>query len=289
MLPVTGAAWQAMRLSRNRNWGHPALVAYLEKLGADAKKLVGWPGLLIGDMAQPWGGPMVTGHASHQIGLDADIWLTPMPDHVLSVKEREETSARSMLAADKQSVDPKIWTEKQAALIKRAVSYPQVARIFVHPAIKKALCESAGKDRDWLRKVRPWWGHHYHFHVRLKCPAGSPSCKDQAAPPPGDGCGKELTQWLRRVKPAKIPPKTPPKKKKPLTMADLPKECSALAAQAEHMAAAQAAPIPTASTSALTPEAPSAQNAAFDGSQAKSEGDGAAAGGEHPRDSGGAK
>jgi len=71
-LPVDGPSWQVMRLSRNRNWGHPSLVDYLERLAADAPGL-GWPGLLVGDLAQPRGGPMLTGHASHQIGLDGDI------------------------------------------------------------------------------------------------------------------------------------------------------------------------------------------------------------------------
>ena len=75
----TAPTWQVMRLSRNRNWGHPKLVAFLERLAEKAKK-VGWNGLLVGDMSQPRGGPMLTGHASHQVGLDADIWLTPMPD-----------------------------------------------------------------------------------------------------------------------------------------------------------------------------------------------------------------
>ena len=77
-MPVDGPAWQVMRLTRNRNWGHPELIAFLERL-ATAGKRVGWPGLLVGDMSQPRGGPMITGHASHQIGLDADIWFEPMP------------------------------------------------------------------------------------------------------------------------------------------------------------------------------------------------------------------
>jgi len=77
-LPITGRSWQVMRLSRNRNWGHPRLVAYLERLAKDARSF-GWSGLLVGDLSQPRGGPMPTGHTSHQIGLDADIWLTPMP------------------------------------------------------------------------------------------------------------------------------------------------------------------------------------------------------------------
>ena len=31
-LPITGPAWQVMRLSRNRNWGNPELIAFLERL-----------------------------------------------------------------------------------------------------------------------------------------------------------------------------------------------------------------------------------------------------------------
>src|SRR5690606_32364598 len=87
-LAVTGDAWQVMRLERNRNWGQPVLIDYLETLARDARDLDGWPGLLVGDLAQPRGGPMLTGHASHQIGLDADIWLRPMPERELSFKER---------------------------------------------------------------------------------------------------------------------------------------------------------------------------------------------------------
>ena len=170
-LPINGPDWQVMRLSRNRNWGTPQLLDYLERLASDAKARDGWPGLLVGDMAQPRGGPMITGHSSHQIGLDADIWLTPMPDRILTPQEREDITATSMLK-DPFNVDPAVFTTLQVKLIKRAASYPQVARIFVHPAIKKALCQQAGKDRAWLGKVRPWWGHFYHFHIRLKCPPG---------------------------------------------------------------------------------------------------------------------
>ncbi|MGD0027305.1 MAG: penicillin-insensitive murein endopeptidase, partial [Xanthobacteraceae bacterium] len=59
-LPITGHAWQVMRLSRNRNWGNPKLVEFIERLGNNAKK-AGWNGLLVGDMSQPRGGPMLTG------------------------------------------------------------------------------------------------------------------------------------------------------------------------------------------------------------------------------------
>jgi penicillin-insensitive murein endopeptidase len=190
MLPTDGPTWQAMRLSRNRNWGHPELIDFLKDLAKDAPGL-GWNGLLVGDLAQPRGGPMVSGHASHQIGLDADIWLTEMPQRRLTPEEREQISAISMLkgrldvkGADR-SVDPKKWTDIHARLIRRAASDKRVARIFVNPTIKKALCEfETSRDRAWLRKVRPWWGHHYHFHVRLSCPSGSGGCKNQNPPPP---------------------------------------------------------------------------------------------------------
>jgi len=228
-LPVDGPAWQAMRLSRNRNWGHPKLIALIERLATEAKKYDGWPGLLVGDISQPRGGPMLTGHASHQVGLDADIWLTPMPDKRLSKKEREKLSATSMLAKDRVSVNPKVWTDAHVRLLKRAASYAAVERIFVHPAIKKALCEAVPKDGDrrWLRKMRAYWGHHYHFHVRIACPNGSSNCEAQPAPPDDDGCGKTLKHWLALVKrPPK--PKKPRPARRPLTMAQLPRDCRAV-------------------------------------------------------------
>jgi penicillin-insensitive murein endopeptidase len=222
-----------MRLTRNRNWGNPRLVDYLERLASDAHAFDGWPGLLVGDMSQPRGGPMLSGHTSHQIGLDADIWLTPMPDRILSPQEREDMEAVSMLK-DPFSVDPAIFTLLQVKLIKRAATYPQVARIFVHPAIKKALCQQAsqaGKDTSWLGKVRPWWNHHYHFHIRLACPPGADGCEDQKPPAGDNGCGQELTNWYAMLKTAAIATaQAPPgasswKGKPPLTMAQLPKEC----------------------------------------------------------------
>ena len=226
-LPIDGPEWQAMRLSRNRNWGHPALISFLERFAADARSLDAWPGLLVGDMSQPRGGPMLTGHASHQVGLDADIWLTPMPGRRLSPQEREETSAVSMLAPGNLAVSPTAWTSNHVHLLKRAGSYGGVERIFVHPAIKKALCEAAAQDTDrkWLHKIRPTWGHDYHFHVRLFCPAGTPGCQPQAPPLAEDGCGKELTDWFALLT---APPKPPSPPTPPLTMDNLPPDCRAV-------------------------------------------------------------
>jgi penicillin-insensitive murein endopeptidase len=170
---------------------------------------------------------MVSGHASHQIGLDADIWLKPMPPKTLTNEERESISAETVVADDQVSIKPDVWQSGHVTLLKRAASNSEVARIFVHPAIKKALCEAAGPDRGWLSKVRPWWGHNYHFHVRLSCPPGAEGCEDQPAAGPEDGCGKELDSWLKRMR-TPIIPKDPPVKRAPITMAQLPAECSKL-------------------------------------------------------------
>jgi penicillin-insensitive murein endopeptidase len=219
-LPITGPAWQVMRPSRNRNWGNPHLVRFIERFAGNAKK-VGWNGLLVGDMAQPRGGPMLSEHRSHQSGLDVDIWFTPMPDHVQSREEREFGEAIDLVAPDQLDVDPDAWTPVHARLIRVAAQDPAVIRILVNRAIKKALCREAGADRAWLAKVRPWYGHAEHFHVQLGCPASDTQCKTAAPPTAGEGCGQDLASWFR---PSKLRPR-PSKPKPPLTLAGLPAVC----------------------------------------------------------------
>lgn len=219
-LPADGPGWQAMRLSRDRRWGTPELVQYIKAL-AQSSAQDGWPGILVGDMGQPRGGPMKSGHASHQIGLDVDIWLQPMPDHTLSAEERETQSAVSVLKKGTRNIDPKWFGEAQRLLIYRAAQLPGVARIFVAPGIKKSLCAVKWRDSSFLNRVRPWYGHDDHFHVRLACPAGATHCLDQDPVPSGDGCGEDLDYWFTEApyKPSSTPPSPP------LTLADLPKAC----------------------------------------------------------------
>lgn len=222
-LPVNGPAWQVMRLSRNRNWGHPALVGFLERFALKVPQVSHWPGILVGDMSQPRGGPMLSGHASHQIGLDADIWLTPMPERALTAAEREEMMAVNVVRSDRLDVDPARWTPDHLAVIKTAAQDRTVQRIFVNAAIKKALCREAGPDRSWLRKVRPYYGHDYHFHVRLACPEGEDACRAQDPVPPGDGCDSSLDWWFSGA--ILHPQPGPQKPRSSLTMAQLPSEC----------------------------------------------------------------
>lgn len=225
-LPETGPTWQAMRLSRNRSWGHPEVIRFIKRLSAFAATQPGWSGLYVGDISQPRGGPMLTGHRSHQIGLDADIWMLPANDLTLSVKEREEISSISMRRDGGAYVNDQ-WTRAHHEILKAAARDSSVARIFVFPGAKVQMCNDAGEDRVWLRKIRPWWGHHYHFHVRLNCPEGESDCVDQQPPPPGDGC-ESAESWVHDIlnPPPPDPDAPPPRPRPEIMMADLPGLCA---------------------------------------------------------------
>ena len=231
-IATDGPTWQAMRLSRNRRWGHPTLIKLIERLSREAVA-DGWPGLLLGDISQPRGGPMTSGHASHQIGLDADIWFTPMPSRTLTAEERETMSAVSMIKKGSLYVDDRLWTKSRELLLKRAASYPDVERILVNPGIKKKLCDTVTGDRSWLHKIRPFWGHDYHFHIRIGCQPGSPNCKPQDATPDDDGCGKPLAWWFTKEPYQSSGDPDSPKARDVMTMAALPKQCQAVLAEPE--------------------------------------------------------
>ncbi|MEY8882300.1 penicillin-insensitive murein endopeptidase [Donghicola sp. XS_ASV15] len=227
-LAETGPTWQAMRLSRNRNWGHPELVDFVQDLSRKAAALPGWEGIYVGDMSQPRGGPMLSGHASHQMGLDADIWMLPPKRLNLSVAERESISSISMRRSAGAYTNSN-WTPQHMEVIKAAAKDPRTARIFVFPGAKVAMCNAEKGNKSWLRKVRPWWGHHYHFHVRLSCPAGLAGCINQDPPPAGDGCA-DAQQWVNNI--LNPPPPNPnapkPKPKRTIRVADLPGQCAAI-------------------------------------------------------------
>ncbi|SNR37724.1 penicillin-insensitive murein endopeptidase [Puniceibacterium sediminis] len=232
-LPETGPTWQAMRLSRNRNWGQPVTIDFIQDLSRKAAQQPGWSGLYVGDISQPKGGPMITGHASHQIGLDADIWMLPPKNTSLDRADREKISSISMQRAKGAYVNGD-WTRQHHEILKAAASDPRVARIFVFPGAKVQMCKDETGDRSWLNKVRPWYGHHYHFHVRLACPPGATGCVNQAAPPPGDGCA-DAQAWVNNIlNPPPPKPRDPnapkPKPKRELTLNDLPGQCSGVLA-----------------------------------------------------------
>ncbi len=223
-LPPDGPGYEAIRLSRHRNFGHPDLIAFVERLGRHAQT-AGLPVFYIGDMAQPRGGPLPFGHASHQTGIDVDVWFTLAPKPYLPPAQREEVDLPSMLLANYHEIDPQRFGDKQVELLRLAASDPAVERIFVNAVIKEALCHrmigTAPSERAWLERIRPWYGHDEHFHVRLRCPEGSPDCEEQHPVPEGDGCGAELAAWLRHLPP---PPPENASRRSPV----LPAACHAV-------------------------------------------------------------
>lgn len=222
-LPAEGPGYQVLRLNRNRYWGHPDLVAYIKKFSTKvAERRLGVA--LIGDMAQPRGGPMPNGHASHQTGLDVDVWFR-LPRSLLPPGERESPKGLAMVRAGGEMTAD--WSPAQAAMLEIAAGFSEVERIFVNAGIKRAVCGAYPGERPaWVGKLRPWWGHDEHFHVRLNCPADSPDCEPGKPLPPGDGCD-EVESWLHAEAKAAAHPvvAAPPRKRdKP----PLPDACAAV-------------------------------------------------------------
>ncbi|TAL77595.1 MAG: penicillin-insensitive murein endopeptidase [Beijerinckiaceae bacterium] len=224
-LPLTGPDWQVMRPSRDRYWGSPKLIAFIKRYAHKVTRVSHWPGILIGDMAQPRGGPMLNGHASHQIGLDVDIWLKPMPHRLLSRYERERILSTNVVRKDRLDVDPTKWTPDHFAIIKAAAEDPEVQRIFVNAAIKKAICREAHDRGAWLAKVRPMYGHDYHFHVRLFCPRGDKACEHQKPVTQGIACDHAAFAYWFSDRVLHPRPAPHPKPRRQLTLANLPTAC----------------------------------------------------------------
>ena len=135
-------------------------------------------------------------------------------------------SAVMMVRDDRLDVDPRVFTPGHLLVLRDAAREPAVQRIFVNPAIKKALCREAKGDRSWLSKIRPWWGHDYHFHIRIRCPSGSPECESQKPQTEGEGCKpSDLAFWFKDSVLHPKPPPKPPKPHPPMTLAQMPADC----------------------------------------------------------------
>lgn len=229
-LPESGPSWQAMRLSRDRSWGHPDLIRFLGGL-SNAAQQAGWKGLYIGDISQPRGGPTLSGHASHQLGLDADIWMLPPPSLSLSRAEREKISSVSVVNQRGTALSNH-WTPGHMAIIRAAARDDRVQRIFVDPVVKATMCRAETGNRDYLRKIQVMNGHNYHFHVRLRCPKGSSLCTGQKDVPRGDHCDAAEEMIRVRIDPSRAKPGRPnPDYRHPRTyrLSDLPPQCRTVA------------------------------------------------------------
>jgi penicillin-insensitive murein endopeptidase len=222
-LPFDGPGYEAIRISRNRYWGQPVTIDFIMHLG-DQTRAAGQAPLLIGDIGQPRGGPMSFGHASHQMGLDVDIWFERQPGPRRPPAERENPKLRSLVRADDGGIDEAVFADQHVMLLHLAATAPGVDRIFVNKWIKQRLCQTVTGNRAWLNKLVVWVGHDEHFHVRLHCPPGNPQCQPQAGYYADDGCGEPLDLWFTRPPVRLPPPDTPQAPYRP----KLPVACSAV-------------------------------------------------------------
>ena len=220
-LPAEGPGYVTIRQSRSSFWGHPATIAALQLLARQAQAS-GFGILYMNDISLPRGGPMPGLHASHMLGLDADVWLDISPKPPLTPAARNDVEVRSLVTPDGRGIEPGLWNPDIARLIRLATQLPGADRVLVNPAIKRQLCLTAGADTAWLHRVRPWYGHTAHMHIHFRCPPGQPECRDQAAIPPGDGCDA-LDWWFAQLdRPA--PPAAPSRPP------NLPAACTAILA-----------------------------------------------------------
>jgi penicillin-insensitive murein endopeptidase len=131
------------------------------------------------------------------------------------------------------------WGSRVTRLLAAAAADPAVDRVFVNPSVKRALCAGPARRTPWFARVRPWWGHHDHFHVRLTCPEGNPLCTAQEPPPAeeDDGCGATLAWWFspdaqatlaRREQAAQAQGQAPGQEPGPAQGPILPEACTAL-------------------------------------------------------------
>lgn len=202
-VPLLGSLGQIelMRPERRRHYAHPILRKYLEDLAGHYRKK-GLGALFVGDVAQVRGGPFLTGHKSHQTGLDADLWYdVPRPSNGLNFTDAERSQVSPRKLGQMPAVNPALWSPSIRSRIQIAAKDPRVERIFVHPSIKKAFCEipayQSRKNKSWMARLRPWWGHDYHFHVRLKCPGSDTRCHETTDPVPSEnGCDESLAWWF---------------------------------------------------------------------------------------------
>lgn len=173
------------QMKRGRYWGHPDLIKLLTRAGEEFAKQN--KKIMIGDLSQSRGGPTLTGHNSHQNGLDVDVWFKmPSLKDQLSLRELETEEMKPV-----QELGP-----EQVKLIQFFAQDSSVERIFINPSFKKKLCLDKKLTAEEHHKLRAWWGHDDHIHVRLKCPADGPLCISQNPIPAGDGCGEDLNWWF---------------------------------------------------------------------------------------------
>ena len=193
---------------RATTWALPDLVKLLQRAAGKVAKKHPRSVLLVGDLSQKNGGPML-GHNSHQTGRDADVGF-----YVANSKGKPAAMTRFVAfdGAGKSSQvtwaqfdDARNWalveallTDKDAPARYIFVSNPLRLRLLAYAAKKKVAKDLQTKAAFAMLSPRDADVHDDHFHVRIGCPesmrgtcheeslARSPvTMGPQAAPNPG--------------------------------------------------------------------------------------------------------
>jgi penicillin-insensitive murein endopeptidase len=188
--------------SRDRRYGSQGLIELLERSAAEIARLhPEGERLQIGDIAAIGGGP-IRGHASHQNGLDADLVYYRTSHREQSAADGDAGFIETFVTgegADHADVagthaSPDLDVARSWELIKLLSASHRLARIFMHPAIKRAFCQEARSrgelqsESRTLSRLRPLDNHDDHMHVRISCPTESPGCVPQPEPDADPGC-----------------------------------------------------------------------------------------------------
>jgi len=191
ILPADGPNWQAMRPSRNRAWGLPVLIQ-LMRSASGKLPAAGWAGLLVGDIAQPRGGPMLTGQARIRSArcrhlADADAAAPVEPRRARRDAGDQWSSQRMAMISMRRPGrcqhrrvprrSPRAWGRTHIPSTRRSAA--------------RCAARLVPTGTGWT-KIRAWWGHNYISTFASPVRTAQAECRSQALPPPGEGCGKEF-------------------------------------------------------------------------------------------------
>lgn len=178
---------------RKRFYGSDGLVNLLESAAAEMSlRYPEGERLQVGDIAAEQGG-YISGHASHQNGLDVDL-VYYRNDHREQIDPIGHKGFVESFVT-RGAVTANFDVARNWELVKLLYDSGRLNRIFVDGKIKEAICNFAAvngelKSREeTLRRLRPYVNHDDHMHVRLTCPAESAKCESQdPIPEIGSGC-----------------------------------------------------------------------------------------------------
>lgn len=167
--------------SKDRVYGHPALVLMLGRSARDVAKAAPGSVLLVGDLSAKGGGP-ISGHKSHQSGRDADVafYVTDLhgkrvasTEYVAFDGDGKARDGRALLFDDERNwFLVESWArDKRAGLSHIFVSWPLRERLLKFARDRPRFAKYIPEATALLKQPENGEAHDDHFHVRITCPA----------------------------------------------------------------------------------------------------------------------